>query len=282
MPLYVVATPIGNLKDITLRALETLQSVDLIACEDTRQTRKLLSHYHIHTPTVSLHQHNELRRLPALLERLDTGQSIALVSDAGTPLVSDPGAQLVRAAVERGCPVIPIPGASALTTALSAAGLAFESFFFAGFLPARHQARISRLETLKNIGAPLLFYESPHRIRASLQDMLAILGDRQVCIGRELTKMHEEFLRGSCVEVIGRIGRDRARGEYVVIVEPGEEDRARQQRAVPDAAALRAEVTRLQSEKDLELREAVGQVAASYGLSKNRLYRDFIKSQPPD
>ncbi len=279
MPLYVVATPIGNLKDITLRALETLQAVDLIACEDTRQTRKLLSHFNIHKPTVSLHEHNEQQRTPALLDQLLEGRSIALVSDAGTPLISDPGGEFVRAAIEQGIPVVPIPGPSTLTAALSAAGIAFNGFFFAGFLPPRQKARMERLKSLAEIDVPLVFYEAPHRLLDMLKDVHETLGDRMACVARELTKIHEEFLRERLSNLVTRLESRRIRGEHVVIVEGAGESDLINARTESDAATYHAEILRLMSDRGFGLRAAVSQVAASRGLSKNRLYREFILSR---
>ncbi|MBI4469053.1 MAG: 16S rRNA (cytidine(1402)-2'-O)-methyltransferase [Acidobacteria bacterium] len=278
MPLFIVATPIGNLKDITLRALETLSAADLIACEDTRQTRKLLTHYRIHKPTVSLHEHNEVRRIPELMERMGRGLSIALVSDAGTPLISDPGAELVRAAISGGIPVIPIPGPSALTAAVSAAGLASNVFFFVGFLPPKRKARQDRLRVLAALEAPLVIYEGPHRIRETLRDVLEVLGDRQVCLGRELTKLHEEFLRGRLSEVSAHLAKTTPRGEFVMIVEPGGTVEAGF-RSSPSSADLHEEISALMRERGLDLRTAASQVASLHHISKNALYRAFVKSR---
>src|SRR5437868_6608700 len=203
--LYIVATPIGNLEDITQRALRVLREVDLIACEDTRHTRKLLNHLGIETKTISYHEHNERERADELCALLESEQDVAIVSDAGTPLISDPGFRVVNLAIEKGIAVVPVPGASALAAALSASGLASDQFFFAGFLPPRATARIVVLEKLRSIDATLIFYEAPHRIAATLRDALAVLGDREAVIARELTKLYEEFARRKLSELIERL-----------------------------------------------------------------------------
>src|SRR5205085_6669929 len=199
--LYIVATPIGNLEDITQRALRILREVDLIACEDTRHTRKLLNHFGIETKTISYQEHNERERADELGAVLESGKSVALVSDAGTPLISDPGFRLVNAAIEKGISVVPVPGAAAVVTALSASGLPTDQFYFAGFLPARAHARRAKLEELTQIPATLIFYEAPHRISAALRDAIDVLGDRHAIVAREMTKLHEEFARGRLSEL---------------------------------------------------------------------------------
>jgi 16S rRNA (cytidine1402-2'-O)-methyltransferase len=216
--LYIVATPIGNLEDITLRALRVLKEVDLIAAEDTRHTRNLLSHYDIQTPLTSYHEHNERTKAQPLVKRLVSGENIALVSDAGTPAISDPGYRLVVDAVHAGIQVIPLPGASALAATLSAAGLPTDCFAFEGFLPAKKQERIARLQELKNDPRTLVFYEAPHRLKESLQDMQQIFGERQIVIGRELSKVHEEFLRGTVSDVIARLADREVKGEVTIVV----------------------------------------------------------------
>jgi 16S rRNA (cytidine1402-2'-O)-methyltransferase len=219
--LFIVATPIGNLKDITLRAIDTLKMVDIIAAEDTRHTQKLLSHFQIKARLISCHEHNESFRIPILMEKLKSGMSLALVSDAGTPSVSDPGYRLATAAIAEGIPVIPIPGVSAAVTALCASGLPSDSFFFAGFLPASPSKRRSRLEEISKIPSTLIFYESPRRIESALADMLKILGDRPAVIAREMTKLHEEFLRASLSELITMMeGVESIKGEITLLVGP--------------------------------------------------------------
>jgi len=224
--LYVVATPIGNLDDITLRALETLKCVDWIAAEDTRTTKGLLQHYAISRPTISLHEHNELERIEQLAQRLQAGESGALVSDAGTPLINDPGFQLVKALRQMNLRVVPIPGASAVISALCAAGLPTDRFSYEGFLPARSSKRIQRLQGLEQDQRTLVFYESPHRIVDSLLDMSGVFGEsRQLCLGRELTKQFEQFIQGSFTEVIEFLQQtpEKVRGEFVVMVAGAQE-----------------------------------------------------------
>jgi len=213
--LFVVATPIGNLADISSRALETLRNVDLIACEDTRQTLKLLSHFGVQRPLTSYHEFNEREKSVELAERIEHGDSIALVSDAGTPAISDPGYRLVRLCRERGLTVVAIPGANAAITALSASGLPSDNFHFVGFLPPRKSARREHLESLRSYRGTLIFYESPHRVLSTLDDMQEVLGDRETCIGRELTKLHEEYVFGKLSEVRTRI---KEMGEFVIVV----------------------------------------------------------------
>ncbi|HEV2763744.1 MAG TPA: 16S rRNA (cytidine(1402)-2'-O)-methyltransferase, partial [Pyrinomonadaceae bacterium] len=202
--LYLVATPIGNLEDITRRALRVLSEVDLVACEDTRHTRQLLERYGIDRPTVSYHEHNEQERAAELASRLAAGESVALVSDAGTPAVSDPGFRLVRACVEQGVAVVPVPGPSAFVAALVASGLPTDEFYFGGFLPARTHARRARLEEVRALRATLVFYETPHRLAHALADALELLGEREAAVARELTKLHEEIVRGRLSELLER------------------------------------------------------------------------------
>ena len=216
--LYIVATPIGNLEDITLRALRILKEVDLIAAEDTRHTRILLGHYDIRTPLTSYHEHNERTKAQPLVERLLGGENIALVSDAGTPAISDPGYRLVVDAIHAGIRVIPLPGAAALAAALSASGLPTDRFAFEGFLPAKKQQRRARLQELKNDARTLVFYEAPHRLNESLQDMQQIMGEREIVVGRELSKVHEEFLRGTVSEVVARFADREVKGEITIVV----------------------------------------------------------------
>ncbi|MCC5651739.1 16S rRNA (cytidine(1402)-2'-O)-methyltransferase [Nostoc sp. XA013] len=217
--LYVVGTPIGNLEDITFRAVRILQTVDIIAAEDTRHTGKLLQHFQVKTPQVSYHEHNRTSRIPELLEHLINNKAIALVSDAGMPGISDPGYELVKACIEAGISVVPIPGASAAITALSAAGLPTDRFVFEGFLPAKSQQRQEHLESLQTESRTLIFYESPHRLRDTLQDLAEVWGsDRQIVLGRELTKLYEEFWRGTIAEAIAHYSQREPQGEYTLVV----------------------------------------------------------------
>jgi len=216
--LYIVPTPIGNLEDITLRALRVLKEVELIAAEDTRHTQHLLAHFGIKTALTSYHDHNERDKARTLVERLKSGASIALVSDAGTPAISDPGYRIVVDAIQAGIQVVPLPGASALTTALSASGLPTDGFLFEGFLPAKAQERKAKLQSLRGEVATLVFYEGPHRLLDALAEMLKIFGDREIAVARELTKVHEEFLRGKLSEVVSTLADRDIKGEIVIMV----------------------------------------------------------------
>ncbi|MBD2677977.1 MULTISPECIES: 16S rRNA (cytidine(1402)-2'-O)-methyltransferase [Nostoc] len=217
--LYVVGTPIGNLEDMTFRAVRILQTVDIIAAEDTRHTGKLLQHFEIKTPQISYHEHNRTSRIPEILQYLANDKAIALVSDAGMPGISDPGYELIKACIEAGISVVPIPGASAAITALSAAGLPTDRFVFEGFLPAKTQQRREHLESLQTESRTLIFYESPHRLQDTLQDLAEIWGsDRQIVLGRELTKLYEEFWRGTIAEAIAHYSQREPQGEYTLVV----------------------------------------------------------------
>jgi 16S rRNA (cytidine1402-2'-O)-methyltransferase len=271
--LYLVATPIGNLEDITHRAVRTLREVDLIACEDTRHTRKLLDHYGIAKPMTSYHEHNEVARAAELVAKLAAGTSVALVSDAGMPLVSDPGFRVVNAAIREGIPVVPIPGASAMVAALSAAGLATDSFYFGGFLPPKSGQRARALEALREQTATLVFYEAPHRILETLGDVERILGPRPVVVARELTKLHEEFLRGSVGEVGAALAsRPSIKGEITLLVGKAEGP-ANDATPIEDAvdACLRAGMSRM---------DAIKVVARKRGLSKREVYRQTQTEKP--
>jgi 16S rRNA (cytidine1402-2'-O)-methyltransferase len=217
--LYIVATPIGNLEDMTFRAVRILQAVDMIAAEDTRHTGRLLQHFQVKTPQISYHEHNSHGRIPELLEHLQYGKAIALVSDAGMPGISDPGYELIKACIDHGITVVPIPGASAVITALSAAGLPTDRFIFDGFLPAKSQQRKKYLESLQGESRTLVFYESPHRLRDTLADLGAVLGsDRSIVIARELTKLYEEFWRGTVEDAIAHYQQKEPQGEYTLLV----------------------------------------------------------------
>jgi 16S rRNA (cytidine1402-2'-O)-methyltransferase len=268
--LTVVATPIGHLGDMTLRALEILAGADLIACEDTRVTKKLLDRYGINTPLTPYHDHNAAAARPKILGRLADGGAVALVSDAGTPLVSDPGFKLVKAAREAGHAVTAAPGASAVLTALAVAGLPTDRFFFEGFLPAKAGARATRIEQLKNLPATLVIYESGPRIAASLADLATLLGPRQAAVCRELTKLHEEVRRGGLDE-LARHYADGAeiRGEFVVVVAPPDED------AAPSAEAIDA---MLRTALDgASLKDAVAAVTEASGLPRRDVYKRALE-----
>ena len=264
--LYIVATPIGNLEDITLRALRVLREVDWIACEDTRQTRKLLDHFGIAKPMVSYHDHNESGRAPELVEKLKSRGSGALVSDAGTPLISDPGYRLVQAAIAATIPVVPIPGVSAAVSALSAAGLPTDAFRFCGFLPPKSSQRRKTLEQWKVETATLIFYETPHRILEALEDVAAVMGLRPVVVARELTKLHEEFLRGTAAEVRAELAsRPSVKGEITLLI--GKTDEVQADDTPVEEAVRSAE------QQGLPRMEAIKQVARQRGLSKREVYR---------
>jgi 16S rRNA (cytidine1402-2'-O)-methyltransferase len=269
--LFVVGTPIGNLEDITFRALRTLKEADLIACEDTRRTQKLLNHFNIKTPTVSYHEHNEMTRAPELILEMEEGGHIALVSDAGMPGVSDPGYRLVHLAIRHEIPVVPIPGASAIIVALAASGLAVDRFRFLGFLPPKKVARRKALGNLKAATKTLVFYEAPHRLIEMLEDVLATLGDRPVVIAREVTKVHEEFVRGSASEVLARLGEKDVKGEITVLVGSPEGPVRRSVTARP----LHADLERIMAERKLDLRGALKAVARERGISKSEAYRQY-------
>jgi 16S rRNA (cytidine1402-2'-O)-methyltransferase len=263
--LYVVATPIGNLEDITLRALRILREVDRIACEDTRQTRKLLDRHGISKPLVSYHEHNEQARAEELLSELAAGSNIALVSDAGTPLIADPGYRLVAQARAQGIAVCPIPGPSAVLTALSASGLPTDAFFFGGFLPAKKTQRRKLLEEMKLYPATLVFYETPHRVLEALDDIAEVLGPRRVTIGRELTKIHEEFLVGEPAELREALAkRPSIKGEMTLMIGKSEGPAA-------DAMPIEEAFDKL-LEAGVPRMEAMKTIARERGLSKREVY----------
>jgi len=269
MPLYLVSTPIGNLEDVTLRALRVLKEVELIACEDTRHTRRLLDHFGISKPVISYHEHNELKRTGELAERLSRGESIALVTDAGTPGISDPAYRIVVAAIERGVTVTPVPGATAMITGLVASGLPTDSFLFAGFLPSKKQARRARLEQLRSERATLVFYETPHRIREALLDVREILGDRRAAIARELTKLHEQFIRGPVSEIIAHFDANEPRGEMTLVIAGNREDNLKPVESI----SISEQVELLARERGLSRSDAIKQAARSRGLSKREAYQ---------
>lgn len=266
--LYIVATPIGNLGDITYRAVQTLGAVDLIACEDTRTTAKLLDHYGIRKPLVSYHEHNEAERTQQLLGRLEAGESIALVTDAGTPLISDPGYRIVSEAAARGITVTALPGASAILTTLAASGLPTDAFLFAGFLPQKTTARRKALTEWSALPATLVVYESPHRILESLADIADVLGPRPMVAGRELTKLHEELLRGTPEEVRAALAsRPAIKGEFTLAIAKGEPVR-------DTTESPRDAVTRLIAAGTPRM-DAIKQVARERGVTKRDLYRQL-------
>jgi 16S rRNA (cytidine1402-2'-O)-methyltransferase len=274
--LYLVATPIGNLEDITLRAIRVLKRADLIACEDTRQTQKLLSHYGIETTTISYHEHNEAARAAELVEKLTHGMRIAVVSDAGMPGISDPGFRLLSLAIERGVPVVPIPGPAAFVSALVASGLPMESFSFRGFLSPKSTARRRELESVRNSAQTEIFYETPHRILAALEDVVATLGPgRRVVVGRELTKIHEEFVRGTAAQVLDTVkSRGEMKGEIVLLIGPAAEGETQ-----TPAASIRDRVEQLKREEKLDEKAALKKAAKERGISKSAVYREWQGSK---
>ena len=273
--LYLVATPIGNLADITHRALQILKDVDLIACEDTRHTHKLLQHYGITTKTISYHEHNEQQRAAQLIDSLKQGSNIAVVSDAGTPSISDPGFRLVRAAIENEIPVVPVPGPSALISALIAAGLPTDEFFFAGFLPSRTNARRARLGELQSVPGTLIFYEAPHRLATTLKDAHEILGEREAVVARELTKLHEEIRRGRLSELTQHYQSEEPRGEIVVLI-----DRNKIGETTTQSESIATLVDRFEQD-GLDHRAALKKAARELGLSRAEAYRRLISERNP-
>jgi 16S rRNA (cytidine1402-2'-O)-methyltransferase len=272
--LYLVATPIGNLADITLRAIETLRNVDVIACEDTRHTRKLLGHLGITGRLVSYHEHNETARAAELAAMLAEGKSVAVVSDAGTPGINDPGYRIVRAAIQIGARVESVPGPAAFVAAVVASGLATDAVYFGGFLPARKGERRSRLAEASAIPATLVFYETPHRVASALADCLDVLGDRQAVIARELTKLYEEFIRGSLSELAARVKATPVKGEIVLLIDRGTDINAR----AYDRATLADRVAELEA-AGMDRKAALKQAAKEFGMSRSEAYRRLQNSK---
>lgn len=272
--LYLVATPLGNLEDITLRALRVLREVPLIAAEDTRHTRKLLNHFALTTPAMSYHEHSGEAGIAAVLAALANGD-VALVSDAGTPAISDPGSDLVRATLQAGYPVIPIPGPSAVVTALIASGLPTDQFTFLGFLPRRSQERRALLQSVSHEPRTLVLYEAPHRLRACLDDLLTVLGDRDACLARELTKLHEQWLRDSLSKLRARYtGEDEPRGEFTIVVAGASATSQASAKEQPEAlrATARERLRELLGE-GYSTRDAAAQVARELTMPRREVYR---------
>lgn len=267
--LYLVATPIGNLEDMSFRAINVLKSVDVIACEDTRHSAKLLHHFEIDKKLVSYHAHNEKERSDEIVRWLVDGKSVAVISDAGTPAINDPGHVLVKAAVAAGIPVVPIPGASAFINAVIASGLPTDSIFFGGFLPARKNERRKRLEVLSLIPATLVFYETPHRITAAVDDCLDILGDRNAAVVRELTKLHEEIIRGNLTSIKTHFFSANPRGEYVLVIDRKDDNAPP---VVSRETALTERIAELETE-GTERKAALKQAAREFGISRSEAYR---------
>jgi len=272
--LYLVATPIGNLQDITLRAVDTLRNVDLIACEDTRHTQKLLNHLGIKKKLISYHDHNEHSRSNELIGRLSAGESIAIVSDAGTPAINDPGFRIVQEAIENEIDVISIPGPTAFVTALTASGLPTEAFFFAGFLPAKKGERQNRLQELARIPGTLLVYEAPHRLLSSLKDCLLVLGNRKAVVARELTKLHEEFARGTISSLIDHFGNGTIKGEIVLLIDRNHGETA----PANNLISIADRVAELES-SGLDRKSALKAAAKEFGVSRSDAYRELQKAK---
>jgi 16S rRNA (cytidine1402-2'-O)-methyltransferase len=277
--LYLVGTPIGNLKDITLRAVRVLKEVDVIACEDTRQTQKLLNHYAIATRTTSYHEHNEMTRSAELVKEMQEGASVALVTDAGMPGISDPGYRLIALAIRHRVPVVPIPGASAFLAALVASGLPTDSFRFSGFLPAKRGERRAALDAIKNSPRTQVFYEAPHRVVDCLEDVCQVLGEsRPVVVAREVTKLHEEFLRGRAGEVLENLkARAAVKGEITLLIGKAEDTGV--QAAGAPRVSVRQRVEHIMGEEKVDEKAALKKVAKERGVSKSEVYREMQRSK---
>ena len=276
--LYLVATPIGNLEDITLRALRVLKEVDLIACEDTRQTQVLLSHYGIQTRTVSYHEHNEMTKAAELVVDLESGAKIALVTDAGMPGISDPGFRLIALAIRHHVPVVPIPGASAFLAALVASGLPTDSFRFSGFLPAKSGQRRKLLESVRESPRTQVFYEAPHRLLETLADVIEVLGDdRHIVVAREVTKLHEEFLRGRAGEIHAELsGRNSVKGEITLLIAKAE---SLELRAESSLVSVAQRVRQIMADDQVDEKTALKKVAKERGVGKSEAYREFQRTR---
>ena len=279
--LYLVGTPIGNLEDITLRALRVLKEVDVIACEDTRQTQKLLNHYAIATRTTSYHEHNEITKSAELVKEMQEGANVALVTDAGMPGISDPGYRLISLAIRHRVPVVPIPGASAFLAALVASGLPTDSFRFSGFLPAKRGERRAALEAVRSSPRTQLFYEAPHRIVETLTDVVEVLGEaRHVVIAREVTKLHEEFLRGRAGEVLENLkAREAVKGEITLLIGKAEEGEASVAKGTLARPSVRQRVEQIMAEDKVDEKAALKKVAKERGVSKSEAYRELQRSK---
>ena len=280
--LYLVGTPIGNLEDITLRALRVLKEVDVIACEDTRQTQKLLNHYAIATRTTSYHEHNEMTKSAELVKEMQEGASVALVTDAGMPGISDPGYRLITLAIRHLVPVVPIPGASAFLAALVASGLPTDSFRFSGFLPAKRGERRAALEAVKSSPRTQVFYEAPHRVVEALEDVVEILGEaRHVVVAREVTKLHEEFLRGRAGVVLENLkAREAVKGEITLLIGKAEEGDARGAADASSArVSVRQRVQQIMAEENVDEKAALKKVAKERGVSKSEAYRELQRGK---
>lgn len=269
--LYIVATPIGNLEDITIRALNILKSVDLIAAEDTRQTLKLLNHFEISKPLISYHRHNEDVKSEILLEKLNEGQEIALVSDAGTPGICDPGEVVIKKAIESNITVVPIPGACAMINALIASGLSTSEFIFLGFLPLNKKNRKQKLEEIKNSNKTIILYEAPHKMKNTLEDLKDIIGDRRITLARELTKIHEEFIRDNINNILDKI--DSLKGEMILIIE-GKSSENNSQNELNELTL--EEHYEYYKKQGFDKKEIIKKIAKDRNVNKNEIYMKFI------
>ena len=276
MPLYLVATPIGNLEDITLRALRVLKEADLIACEDTRHTRKLLDHFGISKPTVSYHEHNEQARAQELTVRLLSGASIALVTDAGTPGISDPAYRIVSAAIDAGISVIPIPGATAMIAGLIASGLPTDAFLFVGFLPAKRQARRAKLVELQSVRETIVCYEAPHRIKETLSEAREVFGNRQASLAREITKLYEQFIRGTLAEISAELQGSEPRGEMTLVIAGASKE---ENLTLQNNSSINDQLAQLMKDAGLSRNDAMKQLARIRGVSKKEIYSLLLKEK---
>lgn len=275
--LYIVGTPIGNLGDITIRALETLKSVDIILAEDTRQTLKLLNHFDIKKHMISYHRHNEDDKINTVISLLDEGKNIALVSDAGMPIISDPGSNLVKYLIEKGYKIEVVPGVTALTTAIVKSGLDSTRFAFEGFLSVNKKQRNSRLNEIKNDTRTLIFYEAPHKILVTLEDMLKVFGNRNICISRELTKLHEEQMYTNLKDAIEKIKIDGIKGEIVLLVEGANKEKIEEKERDLLKEKSNIELVKEEMKKGFSKKDAIKNVAKLKGISKNEVYQDCIE-----
>lgn len=274
--LYIVGTPIGNLKDITLRAIETLQNVDIILAEDTRQTIKLLNHLNIKKPMISYHRHNEESKINQVVELLNEGKNVALVSDAGMPIISDPGQYLVKYLVENKYKIETVPGVTAITTAIVKSSIDSTRFAFEGFLSINKKQRKERLESLVNETRTIVFYEAPHKLNYTLNDIYSYLGDRDICIARELTKLHEEYIYGKLSEIIKKVNENPLKGEIVLIIEGKSEKELNEENLQIYANKTYTQLVQEFMELGLDKKEAIKKTAKLKGVSKNQVYKECI------
>ena len=269
--LYIVATPIGNLSDITLRAIETLKSVDIIAAEDTRHTLKLLNHLEIKKTLISYYKQTEKTKSDVLIEKLLEGKNIAVVSDAGTPGISDPGEEIIRNAIEAGIEIIPIPGACAAINGLIVSGMSTKEFLFVGFLPVNKKEKKEKLEEIKELRQTIIFYEAPHKIRKTLEDMMEIIGNRKITLAREMTKIHEDFTRGTIEEVLEKLGEPK--GEFVIIMEGNKEEN---NKSIFSKMSLEEHFL-IYEKQGLDKKQIIKKIAEDRNVSKNEIYKYFYK-----